>query len=97
MKRWAQITKTLRVKLPPDFAARMQALAEQEERSFSAQTRFIMKKMLVWLEDPKNEKAFFAYLSNSQAKARRKQFRLLKGSTEKKMTPTRASSPRRSR
>ncbi len=88
MKRTARLTKTMRVKLPVELAARMQALAGQEERSFSAQTRFIVKKMLVWLEDPKNEKAFEAYVSNSQAQARRKQFRLLKGSTEKRRTPT---------
>ncbi len=104
MKRWVRLTKTKNVKLSPELAAMVQALAEDRERSFSAQARFMLRRIMEWLNDPKNDKEFEARLdelekveSNSQAKARRKKFRVLTGSTEKKMTPTRASSPRRSR
>ena len=104
MKRWARITKTIKVKLSSKVAARVQALAEEQERSFSGQTRFILRSMMKWLKDPEHTKKFEEWIrqtemdiSNAQAKKRRKKFRVLTGSTEKKMTPARASSPRRSR
>ncbi len=104
MKRWAQITRTKKVKLSPELAAMVQALAEDRERSFSAQARFMLRRIMEWLNDPKNDKEFEARLdeidkakSHAQAKARRKKFRVLTGSTKKRMAPTRASSPRRSR
>ncbi len=75
MKRRALFTKTRRLKLPVELAARVQALAE-------------------WFEDPENAKAYFARLeekdkakSHARAQARRKQFRVLAGSTEKRRTP----------
>ncbi len=95
MKRWVRLTKAKKVKLSPEVAAKVQALAEDQERSFSAQARFMVRRLIERLNNPKNDKEFSARLdkidkakSHAQAKARRKKFRVLTGSTEKRMTPT---------
>ncbi len=95
MKRWVRLTKTKKVKLSSGLAAQVQAIAEDQGRSFSAQARFILRRMAERLNDPKNDKEFEARLdeidkakSHAQATARRKKFRVLTGSTEKRMTPT---------
>ncbi len=84
MKRWVRLTKTKKVKLSPELAAMVQALAEDQERSFSAQTRFMLRAIMRLLNDPKNDKEFSARLddlekveSHTQATARRKKFRVL--------------------
>ena len=90
MKRWARITKTKKVKLSSKVAAKVQALAEEQGLSFSAQTRLILRRLLKGLKDQENEKAFCATLkkmekseSNARAQARRKRFRILTGSSQK--------------
>ncbi len=81
----ARLTKFIRVKMDPTLRANIQKLAEREERSFSGQLRFILKRVLELLKNPEYAEAFGEYCvkqeeakSRERSKVRTKKARILR-------------------
>ncbi len=101
MKHTARPPKKIRAKLSPELLAKVLAARREmsrawrlaisgtpvQENSLPGQIRLLLMRHL------EREKV----KSHAEALERRKKFRVLTGSTKKRMAPTRASSPRRSR
>ena len=80
----ARLTKFFRVKMDPELRAKIQELAEREERSFAGQVRFIIKRMLVLHKDEEYAKAFWEFVEKKkeaewteQSKVKTKKGRIL--------------------
>ena len=94
MKRRARLTKSVTIKMPPDLLADLQASAKKNYRSVSGEVRDLLRVMLEWRNSTTYQelvKEAFEHAVQAererQVRARRKQFRVLTGSPEKKRIP----------
>jgi len=80
----ARLTTFIRVKMDPTLRAKLQKLAEREERTFAGQVRFILKRMLVLFKNPKYAKAFWKFVEKKK-EAERPVLRLVPRETGKEV------------
>ncbi len=94
MTRTARLTNTIRIKMDPKLLASLEVWAKEDSRSVHNHIRYILRRMMEVHNVPVYRQLVKEVVDHAvqaererRAKARRKQFRVLTGSPEKKRIP----------
>ncbi len=94
MTRTARLTETIRIKMDPQLLARLEASAREDCRGLHNHIRYILRKVMEVHNVPAYRQRVKGVVDQAvraererRAKARRKQFRVLTGSPEKRRIP----------